>query len=143
MAGLRRALVAIAAALALADASIVALALPPILVEMDTTITGVAAIIGVYALVLALAILPAALGARPRGRLGAARCSRPPRWAAALAGSLGLLLVFRALQAVGGAAALLAAFAGARRGRVALRPPPVARRRARRHRRRARRSAAR
>ena len=39
MSGLRRALVAIAAALALADASIVALALPPILVEFDTTIT--------------------------------------------------------------------------------------------------------
>ena len=61
MEGLRRALVAVAAGLALADASIVALALPPILTEMDTTITGVAAIIGVYALVLALAIWP------PRG----------------------------------------------------------------------------
>ena len=60
MEGLRRALVAVAAGLALADASIVALALPPILVEMDTTITGVAAIIGVYALVLALSIWPAA-----------------------------------------------------------------------------------
>jgi phosphopantothenoylcysteine decarboxylase/phosphopantothenate--cysteine ligase len=62
MKGLRRALVALAAGLALADASIVALALPPILAEMDTTITGVAAIIGVYALVLALA-LPAAASA--------------------------------------------------------------------------------
>ena len=60
MEGLRRALVAVAAGLALADASIVALALPPILVEMDTTITGVAAVIGVYALVLALSIWPAA-----------------------------------------------------------------------------------
>ena len=47
MEALRRALVAVAAGLALADASIVALALPPILIEMDTTITGVAAIIGV------------------------------------------------------------------------------------------------
>src|SRR4051812_50167126 len=54
-----RALVAIAAALALADASIVALALPPILAEMHTTVTGVAAIVGVYAFVLAAAILPA------------------------------------------------------------------------------------
>ena len=59
MAGLRRALVAIAAALALADASIVALALPPILVEFDTSITGAAAIIGVYALVLAACLWPA------------------------------------------------------------------------------------
>ena len=38
-----RALVATAAALALADASIVALALPPILAEMHTTVTGVRA----------------------------------------------------------------------------------------------------
>ncbi|HET6547534.1 MAG TPA: MFS transporter [Solirubrobacter sp.] len=109
MAGLRRALVAIAAALALADASIVALALPPILVEMDTTISGVAAIVGVYALVIALAIVPAErLGPRagPYGlglfALASVGC--------AVAGSLWLLLVFRALQAAGGAAALLAAF---------------------------------
>ena len=59
MGGTRRALVAVAAGLALADASIVALALPPILAEMHTTITGVAAVIGVYALVLAAAIWPA------------------------------------------------------------------------------------
>ena len=110
MAGLRRALVAIAAALALADASIVALALPPILVEMDTTITGVAAIIGVYALVLALAILPAArLGAGRAGPAGMALFALASA-GCAVAGSLELLLVFRALQAAGGAAALLAAF---------------------------------
>ena len=54
--------------------------------------------------------------ARPRGcgpsarASGDWRCSRSPRSAAALAGSLGVLLVFRALQAAGGAAALLAAF---------------------------------
>ena len=74
MAGLRRALVAIAAALALADASIVALALPPILVEFDTTITGAAAIIGVYALVLAV------VSGRPgvlRPGPPACSCSRP------------------------------------------------------------------
>src|ERR1044071_5894861 len=59
MGGNRRALVAVAAGLALADASIVALELPSILAEMHTTISGVAAIIGVYALVLALAIWPA------------------------------------------------------------------------------------
>src|SRR6188472_674371 len=54
-----RALVAAAAALALADASIVALALPPLLVELHTTITGVAAIVGIYALVLAAGLLAA------------------------------------------------------------------------------------
>ena len=110
MAGLRRALVAIAAALALADASIVALALPPILVEMDTTITGVAAVVGVYALVLALGILPAArLDARRAGFWGL-RAVRGRLAGLRAGGSLGVLLVFRALQAAGGAAALLAAF---------------------------------
>ena len=108
MAGLRRALVAIAAALALADASIVALALPPILVEMDTTISGVAAIVGVYALVLALAILPARrLRPGPAGLWVFAAASV----GCAIAGSLWLLLVFRALQAAGAAALLLTAYA--------------------------------
>src|SRR4051794_33222810 len=107
MGGLRRALVAAAAALALADASIVALALPPILVEFDTTITGVAAIVGVYALVLALAILPArALRPGPLGMFVFAAASV----GCALSGSLPLLLVFRALQAAGAAAALLTAY---------------------------------
>jgi MFS family permease len=104
----RRALVAAAAALALADASIVALALPPILVDFDTTITGVAAIVGVYALALAVAILPARrLRPGPAGMFvfaaGSVGC--------ALAPSLGVLLAFRALQAAGAAAALLSAYA--------------------------------
>ncbi|HWK25258.1 MAG TPA: MFS transporter, partial [Solirubrobacter sp.] len=109
MESLRRALVAVAAGLALADASIVALALPPILVELHTTISGVAAVVGVYALVLAVCVWPAA-----RLRIG-------PSWGFALfaagsvgcaaAGSLELLLAFRALQAAGAAAALTAAFA--------------------------------
>src|SRR4051812_23013261 len=104
MAGLRRALVAVAAALALADASIVALALPPILVEFDTSITGVASIVGIYALVLALAILPARrLRPGAAGMLVFAAASA----ACALAPSLGLLLLFRAAQAAGAAAALL------------------------------------
>src|SRR4051794_9993034 len=107
MPGLRRALVAIAAALALADASIVALALPPILVEFDTTISGLAAIVGVYALVLALAILPArALRPGPAGLLVFAAASV----GCALAGSLQVMLVFRALQAAGAAHALLTAY---------------------------------
>ena len=50
---------AIAAGLALADASIVTLALPQLLTELDTTIEGVAAVIGVYTLVLCLTLLGA------------------------------------------------------------------------------------
>lgn len=108
MIGVRRGLVAIAAGLALADASIVALALPPILTELHTTITGVAAIVGVYALVLAAAIWPAArLRAGPWGFALFAAASL----ACGVAGSLALLLVLRALQAVGAALALLSAFA--------------------------------
>ena len=134
MAGLRRALVAIAAALALADASIVALALPPILVEFDTTITGVAAIVGVYALVLALAILPARrLRPGAAGLLVFAAASV----GCAIAGSLWLLL--RLPRAAGGRRRRRAAdrVRRAGRGRVARRAAAVARRRARRHRRRA------
>ncbi len=124
----QRALVAIAAGLALADASIVALALPPLLVEMHTTITGVAAIVGVYALVLAVAILPAAAALR---RFGVARAGAVglgvfalASLACGLSSSLAPLLVARALQAAGGAAGLLAAFAvldagGSRAGRRA------------------------
>ena len=102
--GLRRALVAIAAALALADASIVALALPPILVEFNTSITGVAAIVGVYALVLALTLATRVKGAWGMAvfAAGSAGC--------ALAPSLTVLLVFRAVQAVGAGAALLTAY---------------------------------
>jgi len=109
-----RALVAIAAALALADASIVALALPPILAEMHTTVTGVAAIVGVYAFVLAVAILPAERLVRRYGPSAAGAVGLLVFAAAsvgcAVAGSLGPLLVFRAIQAAGAAAGLIAAF---------------------------------
>ena len=54
-----RSLIAIGVALALADASVVALALPPMLDDLDTSVEGVAAVIGVYTLVLA-ALLPVA-----------------------------------------------------------------------------------
>ncbi|HWT24967.1 MAG TPA: hypothetical protein VN213_15805, partial [Solirubrobacteraceae bacterium] len=62
-----RVLIAIAASLALADASIVTLALPPILDELDTTVEGVAAVIGVYTAVLAVALPPAAVLQRRTG----------------------------------------------------------------------------
>ncbi len=107
-------LVAVAAGLALADASIVALALPPILTELDTTITGVAAVIGVYTAVLALGIWPAAwlarrLGPGHVGAIGLALFGAASI-GCAVADDLTTLLVFRALQAAGGAAGLLAAF---------------------------------
>jgi MFS family permease len=109
-----RPLVATAAALVLADASIVALALPPILAQMHTTVTGVAAVVGVYALVLAAAILPAERVVARYGpsRAGAAGLAlfAAASIACAAASALTPLLVFRALQAAGGAVGLLAAF---------------------------------
>src|SRR5687767_13541138 len=53
--------------LALADTAIVALALPPILRDLDTDVAGVAAVLGVYAVVLALALMPAERLGRTRG----------------------------------------------------------------------------
>ena len=50
---LRAYALAVAAGLGLADASIVTLALPDILRELDTSVEGVAAVIGVYTVVLA------------------------------------------------------------------------------------------
>src|SRR5215207_7923387 len=117
-----RALIAVGVALALADASVVTLALPPMLDDLDTTVEGVAAVIGVYTIVLA-ALLPAASRLRRRwsdATLGAAGfgvfalagtlCSQPDDLAA--------MLAFRALQAAGAAVALVAGFARLRGGRL-------------------------
>jgi hypothetical protein len=60
--------IAVAAGLALADASVVVLALPPILAELDASVETVAAVIGVYTLALALAAYAVT---RWRGRPGA------------------------------------------------------------------------
>ena len=107
--------IAAAAALALADASIVTLALPELLVELDATVEGVAAVIGVYTVVVALGVLAAerlrrSLGSERLGVLAlgvfAAACA-----ACAAVSSLEALLVLRALQALGGAGVLVAAFA--------------------------------
>ena len=57
---MRRVFIALAAGIALADASIVTLGLPSILVELNATVEGVALVLGVYTAVLALALLPAA-----------------------------------------------------------------------------------
>jgi hypothetical protein len=117
-------LLAAGAGLALADGSIVVLALPELLDALDTTVEGVAAVIGVYTAVLALALLPAEwlrrnIGARMLGAAGLALFAGASL-GAGLADSLSLMLVLRSLQALGGAAALVAAFelldAGHRRG---------------------------
>ena len=108
-------IVTASAGLVLADASIVTLALPELLKALDTSVEGVAAVIAVYTLVLALALLPAEA---VRERWGSARAGSAGFAAFALAsaicaaaGSLELLLAARALQAAGGALGLVAAFA--------------------------------
>jgi MFS transporter len=110
-----RFLIVLAVALALADASIVTLALPPILAELDSTVEGVAAVLGAYTLALALALPIAAwLRARVADRaLGAAGAFvfAAASLACGLADSVGALLALRAVQAAGGAALLVAAFA--------------------------------
>jgi MFS family permease len=106
----KRALIAAASGLVLADAAIVTLALPPLLLELDTTVEGVAAVIAVYTAVLALGLpLAAALHGRWTGPAGALLFGAASIGCAS-AGSLELLLVMRALQALGGAALLVAAF---------------------------------
>jgi predicted MFS family arabinose efflux permease len=111
----RSALLALAAGVALADGSIVTLGLPQILADLHTTVEGVAAVIGVYTVVLALALLPLervasafsvrALGAGGLGLMALASV------VCASASDLALLLVGRGAQALGGAAGLVAVFA--------------------------------
>jgi len=96
----------------LADSSIVTLALPDILRELDSTVVGVSWVLTSFNLVLALAILPAARLAR-RAPAGV--------WAAGLglfavaslscaaAPSLGVLIMARIVQALGGALCVAAA----------------------------------
>ncbi len=106
----RRALIAIAVGLALADAAVVTLALPPLLLELDTTVEGVAAVIGVYTAVLAVSLpLSAALHSRATGAAGALLFAAASIGCAS-ADSLELLLAMRALQALGASALLAAAF---------------------------------
>lgn len=107
--------IAVAAGLALADASVVTLALPELLHELHTTVEGVAAVLGVYTVVLALALIPVE---RVQRSVGAPRTAAvglvvfgSASVVAGVSGSLGLLLAARAVQAVGGAAALVSAFA--------------------------------
>jgi MFS family permease len=101
--------------LALADTAIVALALPPILRELDTDVAGVAAVLAVYAVVLGIALQPAerlrgTLGTRPVGLTGVALFALGSLMCG-LAGEIELLLAARALQAAGGAALIVTAHA--------------------------------
>jgi MFS family permease len=106
----KRALIALSAGLVLADAAVVTLALPQVLLELDTSVEGVAAVIAVYTGILAIALpVSAALHGRATGAAGALLFAVASIGCAS-AGSLELLLVMRALQALGGAALLAAAF---------------------------------
>jgi MFS family permease len=108
-------LLAVAAGLVLADASVVTLALPELLEALDTTVEGLAAVLGVYTAVLAAVLLAleraaAALGVRAVGAAGfalfAVACL-----ACSQASDLTGLLIARGVQALGGAAGLVAVFA--------------------------------
>jgi len=108
-------ILALAAGVALADGSIVTLGLPEILNDLDTTVEGVAAVIGVYTVVLALALLPleraaSAFSVRAIGAAGLALMAIASV-ACAAAGDLTGLLIARGAQALGGAAGLIAVFA--------------------------------
>jgi MFS family permease len=111
----RHVLLAVAAGLALADASVVTLALPELLHQLHTTVEGVALVLVVYAAVITIALLPAerlqrAVGA-PRTAAGGMALFAAASAVASVSSSLGLLLAARAVQALGGAAALVATFA--------------------------------
>lgn len=112
---MKRACIAIAAGIALADASIVTLGLPSILVELDATVEGVALVLGVYTAVLAVALLPAAALCRRFGDARVGSAGFALFLAASLgcgaSNSLGLLLALRGVQALGAAGGLVAAFA--------------------------------
>jgi hypothetical protein len=110
-----RALVAVGVGMALADASVVTLALPELIVDLDTNVEGVAAVLGVYTAVLAVAMLPAEW---LRRRIGTPWLGATGFVLFAVAGgacgaveSLEPLLVLRGTQAVGAAAGLVCGFA--------------------------------
>jgi predicted MFS family arabinose efflux permease len=110
----RRGLVALGVGLVLADGSIVSLALPRVLVDLHTSVVGLAAILFVYMAVLAIAALVTAqIGGRHDAR-------RLASWGFALvavaglvcasAQSLEVMLVGRALGAAGGGICAVTSF---------------------------------
>jgi len=110
----------VAAGLALADASVVVLALPPILTELHASVEAVAAVIGVYTLALAIG-LPVAvrlLRSRAVAVVGGAGMGAFALASAVcgLVSSVAPLIAFRAVQGFAGAFVLVAAFALLRAG---------------------------
>ena len=119
-------LLAVTVALVLADSAVVTLALPDILLHLDTTVAQVAWVLISFNLVLGLAAVPAAVGfarADPRilGAVGIAVFAGASAWCA-VAQSIEVLIAARCVQALGGALALvgclelLVAVYGERRG---------------------------
>jgi MFS family permease len=110
----RPALLGLAIALALADSSVVTLALPDVLGQFDVSITTVAWVLTSYNLVLAACAVPAAYFARRRPRavfaVGALLFAAASL-ACGLATSFELLVGARCVQAVGGALLVVAALA--------------------------------
>jgi MFS family permease len=109
---LRTALLGLAIALALADSSIVTLALPEILGQFDVSVTTVAWVLTSFNLVLALLALPAAYIARRRPRpafVGGAIVFSASSLACGLASSFEMLVAARSVQAVGAAFLVVAA----------------------------------
>src|SRR5215208_4875658 len=104
----------VGAALALADASVVVLALPPILTEFDASVEAVAAVIGAYTLALAAALPIIVRHRRGRhagrlaalGMLGFALASA----ACGLTAAIAPLIALRAAQGAFAAVVLVAAF---------------------------------
>jgi MFS family permease len=111
---LRRGVVAVGVGLVLADGSIVSLALPRILVDLQTSVVGLAAILFVYMAVLAVAALVTAqVGARRDAR-HLASCGFALVAVAgvvcAAAQNLEVMLVGRAIGAAGGGVCAVASF---------------------------------
>jgi MFS family permease len=104
---------ALTAGLVFADATIVTLALPDLLVDLDTTVYGVAAVLAVYTLALGAAAIPAARLVRRRGGHQVALVGlclfSLASLACAAAGGIALLLAARAVQGASGALVLAVA----------------------------------
>ena len=108
----RSLLLGLAVGLALADSSIVTLALPQLLLELDLGITTVAWVLTSFNLVLALVVVPAAFVARRRPRpafVAGSAVFAAASLACGLAPSFEVLLSARCVQAVGAALVLTSA----------------------------------
>jgi predicted MFS family arabinose efflux permease len=103
---LRRALLGLGVGLALADSSIVTLAVPEILGQFDVAITSVAWVLTSFNLVLAVVAVPAAYVSRRKPResfVAGVVVFACASLACGLAPSFGVLVGARCVQAVGGA----------------------------------------